>query len=119
MSSDKTLGKPAKALVFEARPRVSIDGFAFPEAYAYLSSIPPRQVNKVLEAIILRGLVSMLHGNEPSGTASMPSNAPRDFGKAIGSTTVPATPAPSTALATGDLSAFGSFDSKAFDYTTR
>ena len=117
MSTEKARSTAVKPLVFEARPRVSIDGFAFPEAYAYLTSIPPRQVNRVFEALILRALVSMQGGMNLStaGTA----DGRQETKRVTSDSRSVDKPAPSTALATGDLSAFGDFDSKAFDYTTR
>lgn len=110
--------------VFEARPRISIDGFAFPEAYAHLTSLPQRQVNKALEAILIRGLMSCQSPWDSLTTAVAPSTLDSAAEKNKQTRSDPPTdgsqddPSKSTALARGDLSSFGNFDSAAFDYAS-
>lgn len=123
---------------FVARVRLSIDGRVFPEVVAYLQSIPARKVNKTLESLLVRAIIT-----SPPEAATSPSSvfAPgaqtSPPGHAAQSKSQPASrarrpraapssaletaerlPTPqASALASGDLSAFGTFDESAFAYS--
>ena len=125
---------------FDARVRLSIDGRVFPEVVAYLQSIPARKVNKTLEMLLVRaiitsppeGVISSL-AVPPSGAQSRPPASavqPHSMSASRVRRPRPASsptheeadrqPAPpASALASGDLSAFGSFDASTFEYGAR